>query len=64
MAKTKNDARVAWAEAEEEYRQVIAAYTEALGAEPLDRAALVIIAKARSKAERCLDAYARRCLGG
>jgi hypothetical protein len=63
MAKTKNDARVAWAEAEDEYQQVISAYTAAMGAEPLDRAALAIIAKARSKAERCLDAYARRCLG-
>ena len=63
MSKTKTDARVAWAEAEEDYRAVIAPYLPALGAEPIDRAALVTIAKARVKAERCLDAYVRRALG-
>jgi hypothetical protein len=63
MAKTKNDARVAWAEAEEEYRKVIAPYAAGLGAEPLDREVLVRIAKARTAAERCLDAYVRRALG-
>jgi hypothetical protein len=63
MAKTKNEARAAWAEAEDEYRKVIEPYIGALGAEPLDRAALVTIAKARNAAERCLDAYVRRSLG-
>ena len=64
MAKTKNDARVAWAEAEEDYRKVIAPYALAFGAEPIDRESLVVIAKARAKAERCLDAYVRRVQGG
>ena len=63
MAKTKNDARVAWAEAEEEYRKVIEPYALGFGAEPIDRAVLVVISKARGKAERCLDAYVRRTLG-
>lgn len=63
MAKTKNDARVEWAAAEEEYRKAIEPYATGFGAEPIDRAALVVIAKARSKAERCLDAYVRRALG-
>jgi hypothetical protein len=63
MAKTKNDARAAWAEAEEDYRAVIAPYLTDLGSQPIDRAALVTISKARTKAERCLDAYVRRVLG-
>jgi hypothetical protein len=63
MAKTKNEARVAWLEAEDEYRAVIEPYASAKDTEPLDKDAVLAISKARSKAERCLDAYIRRALG-
>ena len=63
MSKTKNEARAAWSEAEEEYRKVIAPYVSASNTEPIDKAALVAISKARTAAERCLDAYVRRALG-
>jgi vacuolar-type H+-ATPase subunit E/Vma4 len=63
MSKTKNEARAAWNEAEEEYRKVIAPYVSASNTEPIDKAALVAISKARTAAERCLDAYVRRALG-
>jgi hypothetical protein len=63
MAKTKNEARVAWLEAEDDYRKVIAPYTDARDTAEMDKAAVLAISKARVKAERCLDAYVRRCLG-
>jgi len=63
MSKTKNEARAAWHEAEQAYRTVIEPYTGATTTVPLDKAALVAIAKARASAERCLDAYVRRALG-
>jgi hypothetical protein len=63
MAKTKNEARTAWAEAEAEYQKVIDPYLRTRDTEPLDKAALLAIAKARSAAERCLDAYIRRVDG-
>lgn len=63
MAKTKNEARVAWHEAEADYRALIEPYAGATNTATLDRAAVQAIAKARARAERCLDAYVRRCLG-
>jgi hypothetical protein len=63
MAKTKNEARTAWNEAEAEYRKVIEAYATAQDTATMDKAAVLAIDKARVKADRCLDAYVRRCLG-
>lgn len=63
MAKTKNEARVAWHEAEEEYRALIEPYAGTQDTATMDRAAVLAISKARGKAQRCLDAYIRRCLG-
>jgi hypothetical protein len=63
MAKTKNEARTAWAEAEADYRKVIDPYLRTQDTEPLDKAALLAISKARGRAERCLDAYIRRIEG-
>jgi len=60
MAKTKNEARTAWSEAEEDYRKVIDPYLRAQDTVPLDKSALLAISKARVRAERCLDAYIRR----
>ncbi len=63
MAKTKNEARIAWNEAEEAYRELIAPYAGEQHTVTLDKAAVLAISKARVVAERCLDAYIRRCLG-
>jgi len=61
MAKTKNEARTAWHEAEEDYRKVCEPYFIDKGTAALDRAATLVINKARVKADRCWDAYLRRC---
>ncbi|MFN8167362.1 MAG: hypothetical protein U0S36_01115 [Candidatus Nanopelagicales bacterium] len=63
MAKTKNEARVAWHEAEEAYRRLIEPYATEQNTVPLDKAAVLAIDKARTAADRCLDAYVRRALG-
>jgi hypothetical protein len=61
MAKTKNEARTAWNEAEDDYRKVIEPYASAKDTATMDKAAVLAISKARVRAERCLDAYIRRC---
>jgi hypothetical protein len=63
MAKTKNEARAAWHEAEEAYRRLIAQYAEEQHTAALDQSAVLAITKARSSADRCFDAYVRRALG-
>jgi hypothetical protein len=63
MAKTKNEARVAWNEAEEAYRAVVEPYIREQNTETMDKAAVLAIDKARVAADRCLDAYVRRALG-
>ena len=63
MAKTKNEARTAWAEAEADYQKTVDPYLRAKDTEPLDKVALLAISKARTRAERCLDAYIRRVDG-
>ena len=63
MAKTKNEARVAWNEAEEAYRAVIEPYAREQNTETMDKAAVLAIDKARVAADRCLDGYVRRVLG-
>jgi hypothetical protein len=63
MAKTKNEARTAWNEAEEDYRKLIEPYAGDQDTETMDKAGVLAISKARARAERCLDAYVRRCLG-
>jgi hypothetical protein len=63
MAKTKNEARVAWHEAEEAYRRLIEPYATEQNTVTLDKAAVLAIDKARTAADRCLDAYVRRALG-
>ncbi len=63
MAKTKNEARVAWFEAEEAYRKLIEPYAGEQNTATMDKASVLVIDKARVAADRCLDAYVRRCLG-
>jgi hypothetical protein len=63
MAKTKNEARVAWREAEDAYQRLIEPYATEQSTVPLDKAAVLAIDKARTAADRCLDAYVRRALG-
>ena len=63
MAKTKNEARVAWNEAEEVYRAVVEPFIREQNTETMDKAAVLAIDKARVSADRCLDAYVRRALG-
>jgi len=63
MAKTKNQARVAWHEAEEAYRRLIEPYATEQNTTTMDASAVLAIDKARVAANRCLDAYVRRCLG-
>lgn len=63
MAKTKNEARTAWLEAEDAFRAVIEPYVRVQNTEALDKAAVLAIDKARVAADRCLDAYVRRALG-
>ncbi len=63
MAKTKNEARIAWNEAEEAYRRLIEPYATEQNTVPMDKAAVLAIDKARASADRCLDAYVRRVLG-
>jgi len=63
MAKTKNEARTAWNEAEEAYRAVIATYITDQNTATLDKAAILAISKARVSADRCFDAYVRRVQG-
>ena len=63
MAKTKNEARSAWAEAEADYQKAVDPYLREKDTEPLDKAAILAISKARGRAERCLDAYIRRIDG-
>ncbi len=63
MAKTKNEARVAWREAEESYRRLIEPYATDQNTVAMSAATVLSIDKARVAANRCLDAYLRRCLG-
>jgi hypothetical protein len=63
MAKTKNEARVAWHEAEEAYRRLIEPYATEQNTVALDKTVVLAIDKARTAADRCLDAYVRRALG-
>jgi hypothetical protein len=63
MAKTKNEARTAWAEAEADYQKVIDPYLRERDTQPLDKAGVLAVSKARQRAERCLDAYLRRIDG-
>ncbi len=63
MAKTKNEARMAWAAAEEAYRRLIERYATEQNTLTMDAGAVLAIDKARVAANRCLDAYVRRCLG-
>jgi hypothetical protein len=63
MAKTKNEARIAWNEAEEAYRRLIEPYATEQNTVTMDKAAVLAIDKARVAADRCLDAYVRRALG-
>ena len=63
MAKTKNEARIAWNEAEEAYRLLIEPYATEQNTTAMDKAAVLAIDKARASADRCLDAYVRRVLG-
>ncbi len=63
MAKTKNEARIAWNEAEEAYRKLIEPYATEQNTVTMDKAAVLAIDKARVAADRCLDAYVRRALG-
>ena len=62
MAKTKNEARTAWLEAEDEYRKVIAPFSDTKDTATMDKDTILAITKDRTKAERCLDAYVRRSL--
>jgi hypothetical protein len=63
MAKTKNEARIAWNEAEEAYRKLIEPYATEQNTVTMDKSAVLAIDKARVAADRCLDAYVRRALG-
>ena len=63
MAKTKNEARIAWREAEDAHRRIIEPYATEQNPATMDAAAVLAIDKARTAANRCLDAYVRRCLG-
>jgi hypothetical protein len=63
MAKTKNEARIAWREAEDAHRRIIELYATGQNPATMDAAAVLAIDKARTSANRCLDAYVRRCLG-
>ena len=63
MAKTKNEARTAWNEAEEAYLATAEPYRRATSPLEIDKVAVLAIDKARVAADRCLDAYVRRCLG-
>lgn len=63
MAKTKNEARAVWSEAEDTYRAVVEPYLRTNNPQDMDKAAVLAIDKARMAAVRCLDAYVRRCLG-
>ena len=63
MAKTKNEARMAWHEAEEAYGRLIDPYATEQDTVAMDAVAVLAIDKARTAANRCLDAYVRRCLG-
>jgi len=63
MAKTKNEARIAWNEAEDAYRRLIEPYATEQNTLTMDKAAVLAIDKARVAADRCLDAYVRRALG-
>jgi len=63
MAKTKNEARTAWAEAEADYQKTVDPFLREKDTEPLDKAGILAISKARVRAERCLDAYIRRIDG-
>ena len=63
MAKTKNEARMAWHKAEEAHRRLIEPYATEQNTVAMDAAAVLAIDKARTAANRCLDAYVRRCLG-
>ena len=63
MAKTKNEARTVWSEAEDAYRAVVEPYLRTTNPLEMDKAAVLAIDKARMAAVRCLDAYVRRCLG-
>ena len=63
MAKTKNEARIAWREAEDAHRAIVELYATEQSPLTMDAAAVLTIDKARNAANRCLDAYVRRCLG-
>ena len=63
MAKTKNEARIAWRAAEDAHRALVERYATEQSPETMDEAAVLAIDKARNAANRCLDAYVRRCLG-
>ena len=63
MAKTKNEARIAWREAEDAHRRLVELYATEQNPLTMDASAVLAIDKARNAANRCLDAYVRRCLG-
>lgn len=63
MAKTKNEARIAWREAEDAYQKLIEPFATEQNTVAIDKTAVLAIDKARGAADRCLDAYVRRALG-
>ena len=54
---------MAWHRAEEAHRRLIEPYATEQNTVAMDAAAVLAIDKARTAANRCLDAYVRRCLG-
>ena len=61
MAKpTKDEAQEAWREAEVRYQTLITKYVD--GVTKLDKDAALAITKARTKADRRMADYFRRCL--
>ena len=64
MAKpSKKEALAAWREAEDKYRKTLEPFLDDDRSEKLDKAAAVLITKARVKADRKFESYLHACLG-